>query len=252
MQDHSHIRIFSVGALIVVLCCMGLFLYIQWDIKRFTDSLPKVPIDSNAQNSSASPVPTPQANAQHTTLTIFESSLVDTETESAENDVAEHAEGEEKYIPEDADDALNFFEELPEEVDTAELQEEESDTSDSDWAPFDIEKVKAGYDDYNAYIDTDPEYAYQRLDEAFREQYGNSPDVDILVETIRSDNEGNGTIDNAITNLEALLRLLPRISSPEGVQEVANELESLKELKQLALETGGEVPYSQIHYFEGN
>ena len=252
MQDYSHIKIFSVGALITVVCCVGLFLYTQWDMKRFMDSLPKVPISSNAQNNNNSPVLTPQTDTQHTTLTISESSSIDAETESTEND-AVHTETEEKYIPEDADDALNFFEELPEEAHTAELQEEEeSDLSDSEMVPFDIEKVKAGFDDYNDYIHTDPEYAYQRLDEAFREQYGDSPDVNILIETIRSDNEGNGTIDNAITNLEALLRLLPRISPSEGVQEVANELESLRELKQLALETGKEIHYNQVHYFEGN
>lgn len=252
MQNYSYIRVFSVGALITVVCCVGLFLYTQWDMKRFADSLPEVLISSNAQNNSSAPISTPQTDMQHTTLAISESSSINTEMESTENDDAARTEIEEEYIPEDPDNALNFFEKLPEEAHTAEFQEEENDLSDFEWVPFDIEKVKAGFDDYNAYVHTDPEYAYQRLDEAFREQYGDSPDVNILVETIRSDNEGNGTIDNAITNLEALLRLLPRISPSEGVQEVANELESLRELKQLALETGKEIHYNQVHYFEGN
>ena len=103
--------------------------------------------------------------------------------------------------------------------------------------PYDMAKVEAGFADYNAYLATDPAYAYQRLDAAWREQFGDFPDVDILVETVRRGNAGTATIDDAIANAEALLRLMPGLVIPEGIQVVADHLEYLKSRK-LALEEG--------------
>ncbi len=110
--------------------------------------------------------------------------------------------------------------------------------------PYDMGVVKAGFEDYNAYLETDPERAYQRLDDAFREQYGDHPDVNILVQHIRDCNDGVATIDDAIENAEAMIRLISKLPTPpEAVEAIKVHLETLKDRKKFAIEQGLELKY---------
>ena len=115
--------------------------------------------------------------------------------------------------------------------------------------PYDVEVVKAGFADYNAYLETDPERAYQCLDDAFREQYGDDPDVDILVQHIRKCNDGVETVDGAIKNSEAMVRLVSKLPTPpEAIEAINLHLEYLKEMKRKAREAGiDEVEYKSRH-----
>ena len=251
MHSRNSLHALGWSAVVVVLLSVGIFLYSQWDLKRFNESLPEVPSMATAEKDSpnAEGVTEPVQVVMH---------LPDTESERRETDgvadteVSSEISGSDDTVLAEFydDDARALFEELVEEseVDTA---SEEGDVSDADRLPYDVEIVKAGFDDYNAYLNTAPAYAYQRLDDAFREQYGDFPDVDILVETIQRSNEGTGTIDDAIANAEAFLRLAQPSVPPENVQEVVEQVTYLRELRQLAVDEGIEIPFQQTYRFGG-
>lgn len=220
----------------VILVCAGFFIYVEWEIKRFDASLPEVPTVDTAPNSAALPESPRQEVPQPPTASVSESPLLKAAPEIPGTDYEKSAEpfsGAEEPQSEFTENAPNLF---LEETETVPVEPAEE--------PYDMAKVEAGFDDYNAYLATNPAYAYQRLDEAWREQWGDSPDVDILVETVRRGNEGTVTIDDAIANAEALLRLMPGIVAPEGIQVVADHLEYLRESKQLALEEGAILQFS--------
>ena len=228
------------GALLAVLICAGFFVYERWELKRFNASLPEVPSVDTAGPSER----TRQERTQTTALSVSETSRWTAESDNAETDAAGLAE------------IASVAEELPsapldeppylfiEETDRDLLEPEDFMESEPE-VPYDMAKVQAGFDDYNAYLETDPGYAYQRLDDAFREQYGDSPDVDILVETFSRFNDGTATIDDAIDNASAFLRLMHGLVAPEGMQIVADHLAYLHEIKQLALEEGATI---QLNY----
>ena len=117
--------------------------------------------------------------------------------------------------------------------------------------PYDMEVVKSGFDDYNTFLETDPEYAYQRLSDAFLEQYGDDPDVYRLVEHIKQNNEGTTTFDSAIDFTETTIRLMSKICPPEALESLELHLELLTEHRRLALEQGTNPQYrSNIHVGE--
>lgn len=231
-------------SILVILVCAGLFIYVEWEIKRFDASLPEVPSVDTAPNA-ASPSESPQQEVpQPPAASVSESPLLKAAPEGPGTDSARRAEPfsvVEEPPSEFAENARALF---LEEIETVLLEPEEEFTQGQPEVPYDMAKVEAGFADYNAYLATNPAYAYQRLDAAWREQWGDSPDVDILVETVIRGNEGTATIDDAIASTEALLRLMPGLVVPEGIQVVADHLEYLKESKQLALEEGATLQFS--------
>ena len=247
MKSRNSLQALGWATIVVLLLSAGIFLYSQWDLKRFQESLPEVPkTDTAAQDTpNAKGVTEELADSEPIPVVTHPSdatsdSIVDTKVASVED------------FPESPSDApLALFEPLVEEGDGETLLEEGDVAEASDGLSYDVEIVKAGFDDYNAYLDTHPAYAYQRLDDAFREQYGDSADVDILVETVQRSNEGTGTIDDAIANAEAFLRLIPPSVPPENVQEVVEQVAYLKELRQLAADEGIEIPFKQTYRFGG-
>ena len=231
-------------SILVILVCAGIFIYVEWEIKRFDASLPEVPSGDTAPNSAALSESTHQEVPQPPAASVSESSLLKAEPEGPGTDSARSAETfsvVEEPQSEFAENALDLF---LQETETVPVEPAEEFTQGQPEEPYDMAKVEAGFADYNAYLATNPAYAYQRLDEAWREQWGDSPDVDILVETVWRGNEGTATIDDAIANAEALLRLMPGIVVPEGIQVVADHLEYLRESKQLALEEGAILQFS--------
>lgn len=233
---------FIVGATILVtLVCAGIFFYAQWELNRFKETLPKVSTVPTTPKTTAYQ----QRTSQEATHPIRPGEISETDSASDVESVSV-AETTQSGTVNEAQDL--FFKDYPEETATGEVQSLEPASE----FPYNMEVVKAGFDDYNAYLTVNSEYAYQRLDDAFREQYGDSTDVDILIRTIRRGNNGTGTIDDAIASAEALLRLMPGISLPEGIQAVADHLESLKATKQLALESGIKIPFSYNNRFESD
>lgn len=221
---------FMVGGVIAIIC-VGIWLYVEWDLKQFRETLPSPPqrIDE------------PQAERLEKN-TLPEEVVNASEEQSTEPIVLDEPEPEKEITTADAgiDVFLNEIQQITELPVTSEddLDSPEADVPDEDLVPFDAETVKAGFNDYNAYLNADPEYAYQRLDDAFREQFGNSADVDILVESIRSYNEGPVPVDTAIEFMEAELRLQSQFGYPEPMAELQDNLEMLREARQYALESG--------------
>lgn len=226
-----------------VIICAGLWFYTQWDIRRFEASLPKAP---PPQTETREMAPAEQALPRQKVANETETSanappMHDTDVENAAHVGAELTETVADVSPDetDLDSFLDTFleETTADSIAPGDLGEAASE------APYDLEVVKAGFDDYNSYLATDPEYAYQRLDAAFREQYGDDPDIDIIVENVRRNNEGTLTIDDAIYHTEAMIRLMSKISPPEAIAVIADHLEYLREAKQLALESGEDIEH---------
>lgn len=236
----QNLGIIGGALLLAVLICAGFFVYERWELKRFNASLPEVPpVDTTGTSER-----TRQERTQTAALSVSETSRWTAESDNTETDAAGLAEiaavaEEPPSAPLDESPYL-FIEETDRDL----LEPEDFMESEPE-VPYDMAKVQAGFDDYNAYLETDPGYAYQRLDDAFREQYGDSPDVDILVETFTRFNDGTATIDDAIDNASAFLRLMHGLVAPEGVQIVADHLAYLHEIKQLALEEGATI---QLNY----
>ena len=88
----------------------------------------------------------------------------------------------------DTVDLYTLFEEFLEETEANAITSGDFANAAQD-APYDQVLVKAAFADYNVYLETNPEYAYQRLKEVFRERYNDDPDVSRLVEMIRKSSE---------------------------------------------------------------
>ena len=225
-------------SILVILVCAGIFIYVEWEIKRFDASLPEVPSGDTAPNAAALSESPQQEVPQPSAASVSESPLLKAAPEGQGTDSARSTETFSVVEEPPSEFAGNARDLFLEETETVPVEPEEEFTQGQPEVPYDMAKVEAGFADYNAYLATNPAYAYQRLDAAWREQFGDFPDVDILVETVRRGNAGTATIDDAIANTEALLRLMPGLVVPEGIQVVADHLEYLKESKQRALEEG--------------
>ncbi len=229
--------------ILIVLICVGVWLYTKWDLKQSIESLPKPPSpQTTTRDASATEQATHLQVATENDPTMPSQpgkAVKNTETLNAEQpsdtvavqevpaDTADPNEGLDMFLGDFTAGAVSFGDW----------------TDNAEEAPYDMEVVKAGFDDYNTYLQSDPEYAYQRLDDAFREQYGDDPDVDILVEMIRHGNEGSMPIDKAIEGAEAMIRLVSKISPPEAIEDIQLFRDMLLESKQMGLEEGVEVEY---------
>lgn len=229
--------IFS-GLILTVLICTGFWLYTEWDTKRFKESLqiPSV-MEAPGEETTARQTEHPQEITQTTENAISSTPIREAKQETNKPDAATPSESPD--VAEAASDGAgmdSFFDQW--------LEQTMGDSTDvSQEVPFDMAVVKAGFDDYHAHLQNDPEYAYQRLDDAFREQYGDDPDVDILVDTIRRGNSGPMTIDDAIKWMETMMRLVSKISPPEALVSIQDALEMLTIAKQMAQEDGIDIEY---------
>lgn len=235
-----YLRVVVGGLILTVLICAGFWIYTQWDTKRFEESLqtPSV-MEAPREETPARQTEHPREIAQTTENAISPTPMRDAEKETNKPDAAAPAESNDVTgAATDSAGTDSFFDQWLEQTigDSTDVSEE---------IPYDMAVVKAGFDDYNANLQSNPEYAYQRLDDAFREQYGDDPDVDILVETIRRGNNGPTTIDDAIKWMEAMMRLVSGdgISPPEAIESIQDALEMLTIAKQMAQEDGIEIKY---------
>lgn len=158
MKSRNSLQALGWATVVVLLLSAGIFLYSQWDLKRFQESLPEVPkTDTAAQD-------TPNAKGVTEELADSEPIPVVTHPSDATSDsIADTKVASVEDFPESPSDApLALFEPLVEEGDGETLLEEGDVAEASDGLSYDVEIVKAGFDDYNAYLDTHPAYAYQR------------------------------------------------------------------------------------------
>ena len=246
----NKIKLFLVACILIVACSVVFFVYMQWDMERFKERL----IESPTLN------PTPKVSDQLETTSpeVVQSTAPITTIKSKDSDSlvrefqSEHGDDVDiftLFLEAFTEDIENSLEDLEVEIETDETIVQEEHTN----LPYDMDVVKAGYEDYNLFLASNPKYAYQRLDDAFREQYGDYSDVDILVENVRRSNNGTVTIDDTIAEAEALLRLMSRVDiHPGNIDVVENRLEHLRESKQLILESGVEVPFRVTYHIGGS
>ena len=233
MKIQSTLKVLSIGTILTVLICSGLFFYLRWENQRFVTELPQPPNFD-----------VPQTPAEQRTLTIKEGPEQSLPTATIEPEVVENL----PITPEIPDieterqafqetDLSEFDLELdPLSFSTVELPEglPESPIDGIDWV-----KVKATSQDYNDFLETDPDYAYERLTDRFQEMFGDRPEIETLVENIRRSNEGTLTLDDAITMAEASISLLPA-DETEAIRQLSENLEVFREIKAFQ-EEGGHV-----------
>ncbi len=228
---------------VIVMICIGLWFYVEWDMKQFTGSLPTRPhgpdelqaeeleknprsgevVEGSSTQKATAIVPAAPTPEKESTTADAEADLFLDEAQPFTEKTITYGDAPDSHKTEGPDENAADFPKVP----------------------YDIERVKAGFEDYNSYLSTNPEYAYQRLDDAFREQFGDSPDVDILVESIRSYNKGPVPVDTAIRYMEAEIRLFSQFSQfgDGAVVGIQANLEMLREAKQHSLESGEEFFY---------
>ena len=231
MKMQFYIKVLSIGAILIILICSGLFFYLRQDYQRFVAELPQPP-----------KFDVPSAPSEQKALTRKEVSEQSLRTVTIEPEVLEElpvipeipdVETEEQSFQET--DLSEFDLELdPLSFSTVELPEglPESPVDGIDWV-----KVKATSQDYNDFLETDPDYAYERLTDRFQEMFGDRPEIETLVETIRRSNEGTLTLDDAIAMTEASLSLLPA-GETEAINQLSERLEVFQGLKDFQAEGG--------------
>ena len=234
------------GLILTVLICAGFWLYTQWDTKRFEESLQ----NSSVMETHSQETTKPQAEHPRKIVETTENAISSTPMREAKQETNKRGVSTPSESPDvagfttDGAGMDSFFDQwLEQSIGDVNGSEESTDVSEQ--VPYDMAVVKAGFDDYNAYLVSNPEYAYQRLDDAFREQYGDDPDVDILVDTIRRGNNGPMTINDAIKWMETMVRLMSKdgVSPPEAVESIKDAIEMLTIAKQMAHEDGVEIKY---------
>lgn len=220
------------AAVVCILISAGIFLYVEWDLRRFDASMKPPPVVSQA----------PISQREETKKEGFGET---TPAAPVESEFSEKQQGVSKVAEMKPDERA--FTELESSGDVVEPQWREPSVSDAE--PFedflldstDVPATthpenktdrKAAVADYNEYLATDPEYAYKRLGDVFRADFGDIPEVDILVESIRKANNGPLTVDEALAWQEAILRTLPPSESMVASM-VSQQIESLKELRDL-------------------
>ena len=227
---------------LTVLICIGFWLYIRWDTQRFVDSLPKAPVIQTeiTETAPAQQVASPYGAIRTTENVVMEDLVSNTGLENPEDEAMEQEVGTTGRVEASTDtaDPYAIFEGFLEET-AADAIPSGDFTNAAQDAPYDKASVRAAFADYNTYLKTDPEYAYQRLEEAFREQYNDDPDVSGFVEAIRKTGEGPLTIDSWLQSTEIMIKFLSKISPPEVLKRFENNFQIITE----KLEFGRGAPY---------
>lgn len=202
----------GVAFILTVLACVGIFLYSRWDYQRFVDSLGEVP-----------EVPPEIVSQQTQPISI----LMD-EPESSQEQMLEPTEVEIGIVTPESEplmsemetaeltltEFMSFLDE-PDELEVSSL----SDNQLSDPEPINVQNE-------NICAESD-----HRMDPAaLRNRYGDSPDVEILIEVNRLIDAGVATTDDMIDREEARLRLLSE-DDYRNRQEAMYALENLYQIK---------------------
>lgn len=226
----SYIRVLGIGAILMLLICIGFFFYVRWDHQRFVAELSQPPkFDASAPTEQR--ILTTKKYAEHPvpTATIEPEVLEELPITPEIRDI----ETEEQVFQET--DLSEFDLELdPLSLSAIELPEAlpESPIEGINWV-----KVKTASQDYNDFLEIEPDYAYERLTDRFKEMFGDRPEIKTLVETIRRANEGTLTLDDAIAMTEASISLLST-NETEAIKQLSERLEVFHDLKEFQAEGG--------------
>ena len=232
MKMQSNLQVIGGALILTVIICAGFLLYAQWDLKRFEESLGKLPKLETPPETVAAPADVsprevmtderPSYTTPRATVSVerFERQVLEVDVPEWETPAVPLTETELPALESDSD-ALSLSKvEFPEEWTDVPVEG-------IDWV-----QAKAAGRDYNDFLHTAPEYAYARLADGLREMYGDFPEVDTIVENIKRANEETLTLDDAIHMAEAFSRIMPE-NQQASRNMIALQLEILRELKTL-------------------
>lgn len=228
-----YIKILGIAAILVIFFCVGIFFFTRWENQHFVEELPELPkFEDISAPVEQRGLKLKEDPAQVLSVTTVEPEVVENlpikpEIPDIETDMQAFQET----------DTTEFDLELdPLSLSTVELPEAlpESPVEGIDWV-----KIKVASQDYNDFLETDPDYAYDRLTDRFQEMFGDRPEIEILVENIRRSNEGTLTLDDAIIMTEAAINILSA-DETEAIRQLSENLEVFREIKAFQ-EEGGHV-----------
>ena len=202
--------------LISILMCVGIFLYAQWDLKRFKESLEDLP--------EVSPAAAPRTEK-----------VTNTHTEEAPSAETAAPKSLTQHNIELESDGLEMETPLPETLDsfTDELALFEVDSSEADTADVQGESLEEAIG-LESLI---PALIGQVMES------GNSEDVATVVEILKRSAGGSIVVDDLITMTEALLRIEPDPQLQSMLLQLQND-------KVKSLPTGKEITYTLDYTIE--
>lgn len=227
------IKILGIATILVISFCVGIFFYTRWENQHFVEKLPELPKFENfttpgeQRGLKLKERPTQIPPAATVEPEVLENLPITPEIPNVETESQAFQETDQSRFDLELDPLSLLTVELPEAL-------PESPVEGIDWI-----KVKAASQDYNDFLETDPDYAYDRLTDRFQEMFGDRPEIATLVENIRRSNEGTLTLDDAITMAEASISLLPA-DETEAIRQLSENLEVFREIKAFQ-EEGGHV-----------
>ena len=231
MKARYNLRVIGVAFILTVLACVGIFLYSRWDYQRFVDSLGEVPeVLPEIVSQQTQPISILKDEPESLQEQMLEPIEVELDLVTSESEpLTSEMEIDELTLTE----FMSFLDE-PDELEVPSL----SDSQLSDPEPVNVQNE-------NICAESD-----HRMDpEALRSRYGDSPDVEVLIEINKLIDAGVATTDDMIDREEARLRLLPE-DDYRNRQEAMGALETLYETKK-DIEAGivTETIYYRILYF---
>lgn len=222
----------GVAFVIVLFLCVGINYYAEWSNERFVSKFrepPQVPVSSEpaAETSSDEVLPTEQATPleqpefvnedTHTDVVVFDPASVEVSVSMDQDIPVEEAELSEPFTEFDLLSLLSEFDELPEEV--ASLLDETEDVDEED-----VEEAET----------------------YFVEEYGQSPEVKMIVDRLQQMSDGPVEIDPLTGLFEAWIQLLP----PED-QETHRQLSSvITQLHQVRALEGASPVRLEVHMLD--
>ena len=188
MDTRSILKIFIPAITITVLVCGGIYLYAQRDLNQFIESLGEPPAVTQPRTTQERTTEEPISEVTPSTASDARSLEHDTHEDPALTDnplfSREHEHGHDGHTHDDHGHAHEM-----------DLSQEEGFNEDAadDLSDTQQQSVPEGFNEYNTYLSSDPERAYARLAQALRDRYGDHPEMDEFVETVRQANEGTLT-----------------------------------------------------------
>jgi len=231
MNTRYNLRMLGIGGILTLLFCAGIFFYSRWDHQRFVAGLPQPP----KSDVSPEPMERRESSTKERPGQTPPSATVAPQRLEEQSIVSEVPDMEmEEVTLEETSMPARETEVEPPSLSTVQLPEV---LPNLPVEGIEFGKTKAAWQEYNGFLTTDPDYAYAKLAEGFREMYGNHPEIDIIVENIRRANEGTLTVDDAIALMTAALKVMPA-DQTVVIDQVSEKLELLHDLKAFESEGG--------------
>lgn len=231
MNTQYNLRVLGIGSLLTFLFCAGIFFYARWDNQRFVSGLPELP---NFEVSSEA-IEQREMSGKEPLMLAPPAEAVAPQRLEGQHIAPEVPDMEaEKLVLEETEMSELDWEVEALSLSTVELPEI---SEESPLEMTDFRRTKDAWQDYNNLLAVDPSYAYARLAEGFREMYGDHPEIDIIVESIKRANDKTLTVDDAIAMVTSTLKIMPA-DQTIVIDQMSEKLELLYELKAFQAEGG--------------